>query len=318
MIDTKKIQIPQGSQFDRLLAIQLASLINRAIREYQEYKEYIKGNRDTNPTRNNTIIIEPEPEYGVEVANYRRLHTFYVGKDKNEPIGFIAKDQGQNGNSEIFVVFRGTASHLEWSHNLTPGSEILRDKEKVRTGFLTLYNGSIKETVEKFLNSYQFPSGTETSTQVFITGHSLGGALATLAARQILATINPNVSLYLYTFGSPRVGNNCFAEYLIAGLEGCYRIANSEDSVTYLPIPASLLFDPKSLEHSSLFRQILIKGIRRVLRTGENLLNNPIANYQHVGESISFTVQNLQSISDENPTIAGNHNFDLYRKALLP
>jgi predicted lipase len=39
------------------------------------------------------------------------------------------------------------------------------------------------------------------------TGHSLGGALATLAALDVKRQINPSNTVYFYTYGCPRVGN---------------------------------------------------------------------------------------------------------------
>ena len=51
--------------------------------------------------------------------------------------------------------------------------------------------------------------------QILITGHSLGGALATLAAYDIetaAAAQSPiRVHCMVYSFGAPRVGNHAFA-----------------------------------------------------------------------------------------------------------
>ena len=51
--------------------------------------------------------------------------------------------------------------------------------------------------------------------QVLITGHSLGGALATLAAYDITRAAEEQcpikVHCMVYTFGAPRVGNHAFA-----------------------------------------------------------------------------------------------------------
>ena len=51
--------------------------------------------------------------------------------------------------------------------------------------------------------------------QVRLTGHSLGGALATLAAlecAQALHAMEANAHIACYTFGAPRTGNHAFAK----------------------------------------------------------------------------------------------------------
>lgn len=70
---------------------------------------------------------------------------------------------------------------------------------------------------------------------IFFTGHSLGAALATLAASQCrkdpaLLGCGPAA---LYTFGSPRVGDQAFGTTL-NGLFHC-RVVNDEDLVTTMP-----------------------------------------------------------------------------------
>ena len=64
------------------------------------------------------------------------------------------------------------------------------------------------------LDLYQFINKRWTSWQkpVWITGHSLGGALATVAAWRLLK-LGVNVK-GLYTFGSPRAGNHAFVHDL--------------------------------------------------------------------------------------------------------
>ena len=58
--------------------------------------------------------------------------------------------------------------------------------------------------------------------KLWITGHSLGAALATLCASRY-----GNVQ-GVYTFGSPRVGNNGFKEKLQVKI---YRVVNNDDIV---------------------------------------------------------------------------------------
>jgi len=45
-----------------------------------------------------------------------------------------------------------------------------------------------------------------------VTGHSLGGAVATLTAAELSTNTNYNVA-DVYTYGEPRVGNKKFADW---------------------------------------------------------------------------------------------------------
>ena len=62
--------------------------------------------------------------------------------------------------------------------------------------------------------------------KVWLTGHSLGAALATLAADRL-----PNVQ-GLYTFGSPRVGDKGFQDHFRVQ---AYRVVNGKDIVPTVP-----------------------------------------------------------------------------------
>lgn len=65
--------------------------------------------------------------------------------------------------------------------------------------------------------------------RIWLTGHSLGGALATLAAQACRALALPAVA---YTFGSPRVGTRVFAaSYDVPH----YRIVHGRDGVARVP-----------------------------------------------------------------------------------
>ncbi len=75
---------------------------------------------------------------------------------------------------------------------------------------------------------------------IFITGHSLGGALATLATLRLMMLDEPNVNVAaLYTFGSPRVGDDRFAEIFNKLREKrgvkLRRYVNNNDLVAMIP-----------------------------------------------------------------------------------
>ncbi|KNC75696.1 hypothetical protein SARC_11785 [Sphaeroforma arctica JP610] len=71
---------------------------------------------------------------------------------------------------------------------------------------------------------------------VFITGHSLGGALATLCAYEFSRVFaGAELALTVYTFGSPRVGNHQYAWLYNERIPNTYRIVNDGDPITALP-----------------------------------------------------------------------------------
>jgi hypothetical protein len=121
------------------------------------------------------------------------------------------------------LAFRGTEQHtVDAITDLTPGFATLVDNATpaVHRGF----NDALDlawTAIDAELSTLQVP--------LFYTGHSLGAALATLAAarRQPAA---------VYTFGSPRVGNRPFVDSL-AGVP-ILRVVDDRDVVTTLPPPA--------------------------------------------------------------------------------
>ncbi|MFH1985121.1 MAG: lipase family protein [Pseudomonadota bacterium] len=116
------------------------------------------------------------------------------------------------------LVFRGTTgTWRNWQSNLSVWSSQWPRGGRVHSGFKKQFMGlwpTIVETV------------TAWTAPLLYTGHSLGAALATLAA----GMHRPHA---LYTFGSPRVGDSDFADTL---KDVCiYRLCNAGDIVTFLP-----------------------------------------------------------------------------------
>jgi hypothetical protein len=71
--------------------------------------------------------------------------------------------------------------------------------------------------------------------KVLVTGHSLGGALATLTASSLIsAKIVP--TLTLYTFGEPRVGDYNFARTFDAMVPDAWRVIHFIDPFPHIPL----------------------------------------------------------------------------------
>jgi hypothetical protein len=75
--------------------------------------------------------------------------------------------------------------------------------------------------------------------RIWVTGHSLGGALAVLAAAVLKFEAGRDIA-GLYTYGQPRVGDNAFCEAFGATLGGrFFRYVNDQDIVPHA-VPISL------------------------------------------------------------------------------
>ena len=92
---------------------------------------------------------------------------------------------------------------------------------RVHRGFQQAFQ-SIYMDIKATLTDYE-------DQPLILTGHSLGGALATLAARDLR---HPGGLAACYTFGAPRVGDEEWVSDLKTPM---YRLVNSADCVTMLP-----------------------------------------------------------------------------------
>lgn len=70
--------------------------------------------------------------------------------------------------------------------------------------------------------------------RVIITGHGLGGGLATLAS-PFVAEIFPDISVDCITFGAPKIGASTFSEFYSARVRISVRVIHSGDPLPYLP-----------------------------------------------------------------------------------
>ena len=79
------------------------------------------------------------------------------------------------------------------------------------------------------------------SYQLWVTGHSLGGALASLASAWLsYNSFAPRKNIILYTFGMPRVGNYKYALQHDKLVNNSWRVVNDNDIVPHFPTVASV------------------------------------------------------------------------------
>jgi len=149
--------------------------------------------------------------------------------NKKIPIGFIA----ESGNT-LYIIFRGTKTAKEWVNNLNPSLTQHPHPEfgNVHEGFLSIYL-DIRESLLDLPEIKQ-------ADNILMGGHSLGSAFASFALIDIEIDLSKQVSA-LYTFGSPRMGDNAFVQVFNEKYENkSYRIVNTADIVTTIPFPIQL------------------------------------------------------------------------------
>ena len=136
----------------------------------------------------------------------------------------------------VIVSFRGTSDFKDWLDDFdavtlpfgaVPGFGF------VHMGFQLVYE-HVRSSVATLL------AGCAGIARIIVTGHSLGGALATLSTVDIAKNDVPVVNKSyreMWTFAGPRTGAPDFAGNFNKLIPTCYRIVNFMDVVPQLPTP---------------------------------------------------------------------------------
>jgi hypothetical protein len=168
---------------------------------------------------------------------YRHGATRKLPKDRRQilaEVGFIEREafdvDGTQGSiieaapgsihpPMAVLAFRGSEEFKDWLTNINSVPVPWEGAGLVHNGFRGGLN-AVWERIEGLLTTMTVP--------LFYTGHSLGAALATVAA----ARKPPRAT---YTFGGPRVGDAHFASTF--EMKQLYRVVNNRDVVPTLPPP---------------------------------------------------------------------------------
>jgi len=245
--------------FDKSIALEAGALVKQAYAQYERGDAWnLEGDYD---------------ELG-------RLFARPEWKVSTEAFGFVARNRT---SGLVFVVYRGTESPEDWIADFS-FPQIAHPPGNAEKGFAALY----AQTAASVGAAIPRAGGTP---RVIVTGHSLGAALAALAAAD-LAVSGVAAQTAMYSFAGPRVGDLNFAAGFNTRVPVAWRIVNTEDIVTTVPLATPVFSAGLAATNPLAF----------LSRFGQDL------NYEHVGNAVVFT--------NHTGTIMGNHDMDGYLAAL--
>ncbi|OAA34058.1 Triacylglycerol lipase [Metarhizium rileyi] len=205
---------------------------------YARYAAAAYCNNLANNGTNNTVCTNPDPKQCFDLAGATTVYQ-YDGK--------VAVNVAVNpGHKVIVASFRGTQNILDFITDvdipmIAPQKRLAREALagvppgttppvpcQVHRGF---WHGflAVKDDLLKVI-ARQVQAHPD--YRVVVSGHSLGGALASVAAAYLRKA---SVKADLYTYGSPRIGDVHFAEFVSGQNGGMLRVTNKEDPITVVP-----------------------------------------------------------------------------------
>jgi triacylglycerol lipase len=166
----------------------------------------------------------------MDIAKAKMASGVTGGYILNKPHAMAVFSAGKGAyQGQAFAAFMGTASLYDAMTDANTGVTSGHTGQPVHQGFHRAFASMLGEFDT-------FVTGLRNVTVLHCVGHSLGGAVATLAADWLRAS-NRVASARLYTFGSPRVGLSLFAAKCTERVTdvNIYRAHHQTDPVPMLP-----------------------------------------------------------------------------------
>ncbi|KAG9395362.1 Lipase (class 3) [Carpediemonas membranifera] len=168
----------------------------------------------------------------------KRLHDIdyhhYIVNKHTDIFLAILTESTANGKT-LHIAFRGTEDTINWVENFEAWQETYHEwpDTKVHRGFAKAYK-SVRNEIHQEVSQLIHKGGI---TNVHVTGHSLGGAMATLCAVDLRTSgvVSHSLPLGTYTFGEPRVGDSAFKNLVDRTVDYHYRVVHYADLVPHVP-----------------------------------------------------------------------------------
>ncbi|PIO74992.1 triacylglycerol lipase [Teladorsagia circumcincta] len=207
-----------------------SKMLPLAAAAYSNWPQMCLENRFTN-----AVLSEAQSKCNVYLKLKRQVNVSCGPLDDNDVcFGFTAV---LHDNKTIVISFRGTTTFLQ----LVAEADLSVFYDKVPwiaggwvsryffDGFMGLWYTGMGDDFAALREQYP-------EYEIWVTGHSLGAALASLASSYIIATnqVSP-MSLRLVTFGQPRVGDVFYSWVHDRQMSYSFRVTHWRDVVPHVP-----------------------------------------------------------------------------------
>ncbi|MDP4028816.1 MAG: choice-of-anchor D domain-containing protein [Gallionella sp.] len=176
--------------------------------------------------------------------------TFAAEQALQAVVGVKQASIGGQTRKIITIGFRGSQEHEDWAVNLVHSSESAfassSAKGKAHKGFLQYMQAFERMESATLVGGIPLAQLLQNATTngdlIFVTGHSLGGAVANLYAARLHDRGVPRDNLQIYTYGQPAAGDKNFTAYYFNSAPyspngytklNHFRVRNYRDAVPY-------------------------------------------------------------------------------------
>ena len=256
--------------------------------DLDELAKEVAGASDTDTIRSTLEKLLDDKQQTRDVARKELDSYLSISDFKLVEVFNVDGTQAFLASSDSYMInvlaFRGTEKDIRDIKADLKATTIEIDGHSIHSGFYGAFL-SVKEDVEHALDSLK-----KNGYPLYITGHSLGGALA-LIATKFLASDSLGAC---YTFGSPRVASSEFGDEVKTPI---YRVVNAADLVPRVP--------PAYIQHVliAVFEMLHIPFISKMI---VNVLKKTVG-YCHHGDMRFLTANSNSDYSDlrllHNPNI---------------
>jgi len=206
------------TEFDANIATKTIRIIDEL---YKHKEKDILPNLEIDCGLENSCLIDRRNCPNEEAVSLQKLIKAIRRDNPLVDLQYMVSTVTLKGSSDkaLVLVFKGSHERADWIANLAiKQTNFFNTDTKVHLGFqktIELFEDSFKTYCTEHTNDFftqLYSDLKNTPMKVVLAGHSLGGALATLAPRRFYDLGLPAENMVVYSFGAPPVGSEVFRQ----------------------------------------------------------------------------------------------------------